>query len=236
MKDGTDELETVDPSSTLRELADGVVYWRDLTNWPSDFHNADYEQWVKENPHGAFTLEWWEPFLARLRTWIATRPVASAVLTKRFTAAMPTLTEAWQETCEAHFDADIATVTWEQVAAFPQVVETIKPMKQTPSAVFTSKFCHFLLPRVFPVVDNEALGNNWASYEHYFRFVQAQWLATPPEVQHDLVAALTKRIEETGATVVPGFPMANKIVELRLMGRRYPRLDGLPRWTRVAHS
>jgi hypothetical protein len=48
-------------------------------------------------------------------------------------------------------DKDIIGVTWDQVRAFPEVDPRLKP---TRSPLFPSKFCHFLLPRIFPVVDD----------------------------------------------------------------------------------
>ncbi len=38
----------------LRELADGIRFWRSRRGWPADFHNSDYEQWERENPRGQF--------------------------------------------------------------------------------------------------------------------------------------------------------------------------------------
>jgi hypothetical protein len=208
----------------IRELADGIAFWRRRQAWPADFHNADYERWDKENPQGIFSLEWWGPFLKTLQAWIATRPVSGSVLTSRFEEAVPSLSKAWLAACGPYTGADISTVTWEQVAAFPEVVSAIKPTL-TPSPVFTSKFCHFLLPRVFPVVDNEGLGNRWPTYERYFCFVQAEWSTTSVEARERLTATLTSQIEATGQRVFMGFPMVNKIVELRLIGRRHPRTD-----------
>jgi hypothetical protein len=101
-------------------------------------------------------------------------------------------------------------------------VAKIKPMKAGTSAVFTSKFCHFLLPGIFPVVDNQALGNGWPSYESYFRCVQAEWAATHISIRGALTAELTHVIEGSGRPIYAGFPTINKIVELRLMGRRHP--------------
>lgn len=216
----------------LRELADGIRFWRSRRGWPADFHNSDYEQWERENPRGQFSLEWWRPFLKQLQAWIATRPVSGSELTARFEKVIPELTEAWHSACAPRLGADITTVSWDDVAAFPAVVGQIKPTIR-PSTVFTSKFCHFLLPRVFPVVDNEGLGDAWPTYERYFRFVQQEWAGTPEEVRAALAAELQRQIEAAGASIFDGFPTVNKIVELRLIGRRHPsasRLGPAARW------
>jgi hypothetical protein len=121
-------------------------------------------------------------------------------------------------------DFDITSVTWEQVSAFPTLVATIKPTRSN-SPVFASKFCHFLLPRVFPVVDNEGLGNRWQTYEKYFRHVQVEWASTDRADQTGVINMLTDRIKATGASIFPGYPLVNKAVELRLMGRQHPGMS-----------
>jgi len=205
----------------LREFADGVAFWY-AKRWGDDFNNAEYEQWARANPHGHFTLEWWEGFLPTLHRWRATRPFSGAELTTRFRDGVAALNTAWQTSCAPYLGQDISTVTWEQVEAFPTEVANIKPTK---SPVFTSKVCHFLLPKVFPVVDNEALGNRWPTYEAYFRAVQEIWAETDPEVQEELVSVLRKLIESASSVVFTAYPMINKIVELRLIGQNHQGLQ-----------
>jgi hypothetical protein len=169
-----------------------------------------------------FTLDWWKPFLARLNRWKATRGWDDGtVLTSRFIACTAQLAAAWIEACEPFLDDEITSVTWEQVSAFPTLVATIEPTRSN-SPVFASKFCHFLLPRVFPVVDNEGLGNRWSTYEKYFRYVQGEWATTEPADRTALITMLTGRTEATGASVFSGYPFVNKVVELRLIGRQHP--------------
>jgi hypothetical protein len=230
--------EPAAPSQAVRELADGLAFWDSRRDWGEDLGNANYEAWVKENPHGVFTLEWWKPFLGRLNRWKATRGWDDGtVLTSRFTACAAELSTAWTESCEPFLDDDITSVTWEQVSAFPTLVATVKPTRSN-SPVFASKFCHFLLPRVFPVVDNEGLGNRWPTYGRYFRHVQDEWAATEPADRTATITGLTRRIEKTGGSVFRGYPLVNKVVELRLIGRQHPgmssRADSSPRRRRVA--
>jgi hypothetical protein len=49
-------------SVPLRELRDGIAYWRSQTSWPADLHNAEYAEWDRQNPHGNFTIEWWDRY------------------------------------------------------------------------------------------------------------------------------------------------------------------------------
>lgn len=66
--------------------------------------------------------------------------------------------------------SDIAQVQWAQVAAFVKIVSEIKNVA---SPVFTSKFCHFLAPRIFPFIDNATMGNPFFSYEAYYQTAQS---------------------------------------------------------------
>jgi hypothetical protein len=214
---------TASESPAMRELADGVAYWQNFTTWPADFHNSDYAEWVRQRPSGHFTLGWWRRYqLPRLTQWIATRPCSGEILTARFEDRIADLSAAWEEACLPHLSDDISTVTWDIVKVFPDVVAGIKPMKTAPSAVFTSKFCHFLLPKIFPVVDNAALGG-WRTYETYFKRVQAEWESTGEAIRAELRAELTRLIEANGQPLFAEFPMINKIVEFRLIGRRHRR-------------
>lgn len=214
------------PSQALRELADGLGFWDDRRNWGVDLGNAEYEAWEQENPHGKFTEEWWRPFLGRLNRWKATRGDRGRALTSRFLGCAQELGAIWIQVCEPHFGDDITDVVWDEVSRFPDLVATIKPTLSN-SPVFASKFCHFLLPRVFPVVDNEGLGNRWPTYEKYFRHVQEDWATTDEADRTALIATLTARIEATGP-VFQGYPFVNKLVELRLIGRQHPRHGGAP--------
>lgn len=210
---------TSEHMTAMRELADGVSFRRSR-RWAPDLGNAEYEKWARENLNGNFTLAWWQQYqLPRLRRWRAIRPYAGADLTPRFAQSATALSAAWQVACAPYLERDITSVSWQQVMAFPNEVAKIKPTK-APSPVFTSKFCHFLLPRVFPVVDNEAVGGGWSTYQAYFRYVQYEWNTTDASTRADLITALT---EATGSTqLYSGYPIVTKIVELRLIGRSHP--------------
>lgn len=206
----------------LQELQAGVAFWRTklVVNWPADFHNADYQTWGTETSD--FSDAWWTPFLRRLHDWIAIRPATYAEVTARFVQRRESLVQAWATHCAPYREVDISAVTWEQVGGFADLVGEIKPMKRLASPVFTSKFCHFLLPKVFPVVDNEGSGNRWPRYQTYFDHVQSLWASTPGDTRAALFAGMTEAVEGAGAKLNPEFPMVNKIVELRLIGRQHP--------------
>jgi hypothetical protein len=63
------------------------------------------------------------------------------------------------------------------------------------------------------------MGGRWKTYGDYFKFVQDEWSTTDPVTQAALVTGL---IEATGLKeLFSGFPVTNKVVELRLIGRRH---------------
>jgi hypothetical protein len=167
----------------LQELQAGVAFWRTkmAVNWPADFHNADYKAWASERRD--FSDDWWTPFRRRLHDWIAIRPPTYAEVTARFVDRRDALVQAWAANCIPYRDLDITDVTWTQVGGFADLVGEIKPMKGLASPVFTSKFCHFLLPTVFPVVDNEGSGNRWPRYQQYFDHVRSLWASTADDAR-----------------------------------------------------
>lgn len=198
-----------------------------VRNWPArwrGFHNDFYARLATENPDGQFTPEWWESFLPDLRAWKATRGVSSKAITGEVHAALPELRSAWVEACAPHLHQDVSQVTWTEVRAFPDVVARLKPARaggHVRSPVFRSKFCHFLVPAIFPVVDGGLMGLAGQSYEKHFKTVQREWSETPGDLKEELRDRLTNLIE---AEPTEGYPFVNKIVELSLIGRRFRSL------------
>ncbi|MFZ3264883.1 MAG: hypothetical protein WA172_12855 [Terriglobales bacterium] len=203
-------------SLTVEQLNAGIHYWR-TTDWPQDFHNEYYQTVVSSlrPKDGRFDLEWWDRFCSILRDWAATRPDSRLILTMRTQERFEQLERAWATAVVPHLQDDIEKVEWRDISDFPALVTQIKVLKY-PSPVFTSKFCHFLVPRIFPIVDNKAMGNPYATYEEYYTTAREEWLSTDGSTQAELTRVL---MEAIGAPVFSGFPMKCKLVELCLMGR-----------------
>lgn len=203
-------------SLTIEHLTKGIRYWR-TTDWPQDFHNSYYERVLSgvRVTNGAFDLQWWSRFYPILRDWRATRPASRMFLTTRVQERFQQLGGAWSSVIAPNLSRDIETLEWKHIAAFPLLVTEIKPLKY-PSPVFTSKFCHFLAPRIFPVVDNKAMGNPFTSYEAYFTLARQEWLGTENATREELIARLSREI---GAPVFSEFPTKCKLIELCLIGR-----------------
>jgi hypothetical protein len=202
-------------SIDISEFYSGVRWWCTNTRWPRDFHNAQYKALAAQNPNGQFSTAWWSAFLPRLSSWRALRPVSKAEITRLLAANRDYLITTWRQVCVPLRDFDITDVTWNRVHAFPDVVARLKP---TSSAVFRSKFCHFLLPQVFPVFDNLAVGGS-LTYQEYFQQVKGTWEATPLSQRAQMIHELTQQISNRGF-LHSRYPFATKITELALIGRR----------------
>ena len=141
-----------------------------------------------------FSAAWWKPFLRRLHDWIAIRPATCAEVTERLVERHDALALAWAMKCARCINLDITGISWAKISRFADLVGEIRPMKRLPSPVFTSKFCHLLLPEVFPVVENEGSGNRWLPCKHYFKHLRSLWKATPDDV-YEQVISLDDRIQ-----------------------------------------
>lgn len=205
---------------TLQEFRLGLDKWPQ--SWDRDFHNGYYARLAAENPQGDFTSAWWQAFLPHLQAWRAIRPARREDVSRRVDLALVDLSDAWNEACAPYLDRDVEGVTWEQVGAFPDLVAHLKPSRSGNgyclSPVFRAKFCHFLAPAIFPVVDNAMMGLPFGrSYEAHLAGVQREWEGTPEAVR---VEAQDELAELIGRPLTPGYPLLNKVVELCLIGRR----------------
>lgn len=210
-------MQPIDPE----EFRAGVNWWRTKTDWPSDFHNRDYPTMAAEHPDDRFDAVWWARVEPRLTRWRAFRPIPRAIVAANVATNTADLAATWKQSCKPYLHTDIAdpAVTWDAVRAFPEVVYRLKP---TRSPVFPSKLCHFLLPKVFPVVDGLALAGHPNTYEAYFRLVKGTWETTPQSTQQRLIAEIADLVTESGRPLDSAFPVVTKIVELALIGRNHP--------------
>jgi len=207
---------------TIEQLNKGIHYWRTTkvkgkSQWPPDFHNDYYKNVLTgvRIKDGTFDLQWWNQFYPILHSWRADRRVMRAELTSRVQERFEKLGEAWLAVIVPRLKDDIEKVEWHQIAVFPELVTEIKWLV-FPNAMFTSKFCHLLAPRIFPVSDKDAVGNPFATYEKYYTAARGEWLSTDTAIQTELVNVLTEAI---GEPVFSEYPMKCKLIELCLTGR-----------------
>lgn len=201
---------------TIEQLEKGIEYWH-LTRWPKDFHNSFYEEMASKNPNGNFTVDWWDDFSKELRKWRATRPVNRQILKSRANDRFCKLKHSWNESIARHIEGDISTVNWDDISFFPETAIEIKGVK---SPVFVSKFCHFLAPQIFPVIDNTAMGNKFSTYKQYYQSAQNEWRETKKTVQRKMISILQK---EAGSPLFAAYPVKTKLIELCLIGCCFQR-------------
>jgi hypothetical protein len=207
------------PAITVDEFTAGAAWWQ-AGPWPADFHNAFYRRLSPAGFDGRFTDTWWDGIRRELVRWQAIRPQRPADVTARLTASRTDLIGCWAGLQPIIAGRDITDVTWEQVRPLPDLAATLKPTRR-PRPVFTSKFCHFLAPAVFPVADQAAVGHGTSRYTTYFHLVQDTWAQTPGPVRDELHARMRQLIAAAGQPPAPGYPFVNKIVEVALIGRRH---------------
>ena len=94
-----------------------------------------------------------EIILGILRQWVALRPYSKQYIRERGLVRMQTLKTNYQGLINK--SSDITKLTWSDAEPLFSVAKEIKAV---PSPVFASKFCHFMLPAIYPIVDNEVLG------------------------------------------------------------------------------
>ena len=199
----------------VNELDAGINYWRNETSWPPDYHNAFYRRMRDDiNLNYTFDQVWWQKFRRELHRWRATRPKSYAYLTERFEANREALQSAWNLHISANLKKDIENMNWQDICEFPAIVSQIKGVVPP---VFTSKFCHFLAPSIFPVIDNEAMGMPFDSYEEYYNFARDEWRQTNARTQVQLVDHIIIAIGRE--QLFEGYPLKCKVIELCLIGR-----------------
>jgi hypothetical protein len=164
---------------------------------------------------------WWAITRRKLYDWWATRGTRLSDLDRLFQQHHNKLVTIWQTIIQPNLSSDITSVAWEDVRALPDLVRLIKPTRGN-SAVFPSKLSHFIAPSLFPVFDKTALPGGHNDYGRYFNQVKNVWESTDRADKQALCARVEALIESaSGRPMVSGYPVVNKIVELRLIGRRH---------------
>lgn len=192
----------------------GIDFWlQKKPRWGRDFHNGLYNHLAEMSLNG-FTDEWWEEMIKILWEWVAIRPKTKRFVHERGRARLVDLTKAYKHIvnkCAGKTPSNLL-VEWKDIEPLFITAQSIKDVS---SPVFASKLCHFILPSVFPVIDQEVLGGS-KSYQDYWQFCKNLWLTTKDTDK--LIKILTSKI---GDNVAPSYPFTTKIVELCLIGRRY---------------
>jgi len=198
--------------TTIDNLRAGILWWN-KQNWGADFVNDDYYDIYNARSAGT-TAAWWTLTVDRLWEWKAIRapkpPNTKYEITQRGLACLAAIaTEHGRLRQSSQFEPSINDLDWERVSPLFNLASTIKPGPP----VLASKMCHFLFPKLFPVMDNKATGL-W-EYEFYWRGMKDEWERF--DQKSVAINMLTLAIQGT-RPLHSLYPFETKIPELALIG------------------
>ena len=106
-------------------------------------------------------------------------------------------------------EPSICDLNWEHVSSLLELGSKI----ESGPPVLASKLCHFVFPKLFPVMDNKATGL-W-EYEFYWRGMKDEWNRFGRKAQATRI--FTQVIKGT-RPLHPLYAFETKILELALIG------------------
>jgi hypothetical protein len=112
----------------------------------------------------------------------------------------------------------IEDVEWEDIAELFGLSFEIKcGNRRSGSPVFACKMCHFIFPKIFPVIDNLATGV--FDYEFYWRGMRGEWLRFPDKERAKLQLKESIICSENATEGIHDlYPWETKIIELSHIG------------------
>ena len=211
----------------LEDLEAGIRVWNGRvvsSEWASDFHNSMYRKFDMLKEVEPFTEEWWLRFIMpRVGTWKAYRPVTKEQIIEWALPHLGEMAEAYRESALPYLDTPFEDLEWSNISNLPDTVALAKRDsygRPQQSPVFRSKVAHWIMPRLYPVADQEVLGIS-GSYESYWKATQEAWVAISQVEREAMAERLRTHIESAfHSQLWDRYPIEVKIVELCRMGRR----------------
>jgi hypothetical protein len=201
----------------LEILRIGMQWW-EKSEWEHDFLHNFYEQLYLTRPP-SLDQKWWTSTVDLLWDWRAIRsrkpPNTKQEIYERGLERLAAINECYHAVRQqSEGEPSLADMTWESLAPLFDVLCQIKGVK---SPVFPSKLGHFLFPRTFIVIDNEATAV--FPYEFMWRMLQTAWQGFAEKDQAKEM--LSARIRQHAARIHPDYPFETKIPELWLIGYKH---------------
>jgi len=143
----------------LEVLKVGMRWWSDNKGrWGADFLHAFYDHLYARRPD-QLDEQWWNSTVETLASWGAIRsrkpPNTKEKIRTRGLERLPRINQYYQEIRQlCPGEPTLETTSWDNIAQLYNVLRQIKGGK---SPVLPSKLGHFLLPRVFIVIDTGTL-------------------------------------------------------------------------------
>jgi len=182
--------------------------------WGNDFHDTLYIE-LKELKANGLDEQWWQKIVYKLWDWKAIRPLSRATILHEGLKSLPQLRAEYNAILKVTDKREprLETVSWDILSGLYTVASSIKKTKY-PSPVFGSKLCHFILPKVFPVIDREMVGVS-GEYREYWINCKEQWMTCT--VKQELIMQLQRAMKVQATS---DYPWASKIVELCKIGAK----------------
>lgn len=206
------------------ELLEEGMRWRreEKPDWSKDFSSSTvYEKIYRERPD-QLDEEWWRSQVNRLAKWRAMRSRKSGntkdEITSRGRKLLPTLDKHYQsiKAKAGNAEPSLDNMQWRDIDPLFDVMGQIK---QSSTPVFASKLSHFIFPRTFIVIDNQATGV--FPYEILWCGLPAIWqnFQDKEEAKQMLAAEIRKHTP----SICANYPFETKIAELWLIGYKARR-------------
>jgi len=214
----------------LENLTAGIYWWKHVQgSWGADIGNSEYGPIYNARAAGV-TSSWWATTVDRLWDWKAIRsstpPNSKLLIRERGEPKLADIAQHYAAICIlASGEPTIEEVCWQHIAPMFEIGFAIKyGERRSASPVFASKMCHFIFPRVFPVVDNKATG--YFDYEFYWRGMKDAWgqFADRGRARKILEIAIeAERVHEL-------YPWETRIIELCHIGyTHYEKAEAMAR-------
>lgn len=201
----------------LELVGAGIQWWvKTKPDWRTDFLNSFYEGLYAARPDELNEI-WWSASVNRLAEWRAIRSPkphnTKQEIFDRGSVSLATWNQRYQHMKRraGNHEPSLENMEWADVAP---LFNDLCEIKLSRSPVFASKLGHFMLPRTFIVLDNEATG--LAPYEVAWRGLKAAWHEF--EEKKEASVLLEQQIRKPGCSVHADYPFETKIAEMWLIG------------------
>lgn len=199
---------------TIDNLRAGIRWRSGRRNWSSLYNEGYYD--IYEKRADGLTHEWWDVTVNRLARWTAFRgqkpPNTKVAICRRGRRILNLVSEAYLRLRSGAEEPSISKLDWEDIGPIFDLVASIKPR----SFVFASKAGHFILPKVFIVVDN--LATEVFDYEFYWRGMRDEWMRF--EEKEEAIEILRASIR-SNQPVHYDFPFETRIMEVSHTGYKH---------------
>jgi len=140
-------------------LQQGIHWWQSESNWDRDFHNNFYKRMYNLGP---VNRTCWFAIVDELARWSALRPVPKDEIIRNGLKVLDKIDALIHQLMNKHDlrKTDYSQVNWDEILPLFMIASDIK---NSSTPMFGSKFCHFILPNLFPVYDSfvgEKVGTN----------------------------------------------------------------------------